>query len=199
MKTLNQSRREFLGTSVATTVTAFAAVTILLPASSALADTVPTCAPPKNVTPSEEIIQNLRDLKNIWHGFPVDQLTHALQTATLAKRAGESSEMIVAALCHDMAKTISAFNHEEMAAEMLKPYVSSDVFNMLKYHGIFQGRFFWDEIDRDPNTYLKFRDQAWYDLAMKFTEIYDKPAFKTNADFDSLEKFIPIIFDVVGV
>jgi len=160
---------------------------------------VPTCAPPLKANAADEIINNLRQLKNVWHGFPVDQLTHGLQTATLAMRAGESPEIIVASLCHDMAKTVSALNHEEMAAEMLKPYLSSDTYNMLKYHGIFQGRFFWDEIDRDPNYYLKFRGERWYDLAMKFTEVYDKPAFKKDANFEPLETFIPIIRRVVGV
>lgn len=191
------SRREFL--EKAGLVTAVAAGTALVAPSTAVAEVAAICTPAQKLNAAEEIIQNLRDLKNVWHGFPVDQLTHGLQTATLARRAGESSEIIVASLCHDMAKTTSAFNHEEMAAEMLKPYLSSSVYNMLKYHGIFQGRFFWDEIDRDPDTYLQFRGQPWYNLAMKFTEIYDKPAFKPGTNFDSLDSFIPLIKKVVGV
>lgn len=197
MKSPKYTRREFL--EKAGLLGAVAAGTTLLAPDAAVAAVAEVCTPATRLNAADEIIQNLRNLKNVWHGFPVDQLTHGLQTATLARRAGESSEMIVASLCHDMAKTTSAFNHEEMAAEMLKPYLSSNVYNMLKYHGIFQGRFFWDEINRDPDTYLQFRGQPWYNLAMKFTEIYDKPAFKHDVAFDSLETFIPLIKKVVGV
>lgn len=203
MKSFDRSRRDFLEKSLTVTASAAIAGASLLGASPALAGSastasVPSCSVPKQLTPAEEIIENLRLLKNIWHGFPVDQLTHALQTATLAKRAGESPEIIVACLCHDMAKTVSAFNHEEMAAEMLKPYLNSDTYNMLKYHGVFQGRFFWDKIGRDPNAYKIYKGQRWYDLAMKFTDVYDRPAFKSGNNFDPLEKFIPTIHEVVG-
>lgn len=197
MKDQKYSRREFL--EKAGLVTAVTAGTAMMAPNTALANVVAVCTPTQRLSAADEIIQSLRNLQNIWHGFPVDQLTHALQTATLARRAGESTEIIVASLCHDMAKTVSAFNHEEMAAEMLKPYLSSNVYNMLKYHGIFQGRFFWEEINRDPNTYLNFRGQPWYGVTMKFTEIYDKPAFKTDVAFDSLDSFIPLIKKVVGV
>lgn len=147
---------------------------------------------------ADDIVSILKKMANIHHAFPVHQLEHALQTATNARRGGEGPEMIVAALCHDMGKVISVFNHETIAAEMMKPYVSEQIYNMLKYHGIFQGRFFWDKIGRDPNTYLKFKDKPWFDLTMKFTEVYDSPAFKLNFNTDPLESFIPLIRQVVG-
>lgn len=152
-----------------------------------------------NDTPvANGIITNLWKLGNIHHGFPVDQLQHSLQAATLARDAGESPEFIVATLCHDMGKTISAFNHEAVAAEMLKPYVSDSVYNVVRYHGIFQGRFFWKHLSRDVNTYLKFKDRPWFELAMRFSEAYDKPSFKRNGAADSLESFIPLVRQVVG-
>ncbi len=145
----------------------------------------------------DDILKILKKLKHLHQAFPVNQLEHALQTATNARRAGEGPELIVAALCHDMGKVISVFNHETIAAEMLKPYLSDNIYQMMKYHGIFQGRFFWDKIGRDPNTYLKFKGKPWYDLTMKFTERYDSPAFKINFKTDSLESFIPELRQVM--
>ena len=50
-----------------------------------------------------------------------------LQTATRAERAGADDEMIVASLCHDIGKVVSVANHPGIAAEILKPYVRSEV------------------------------------------------------------------------
>ena len=54
-------------------------------------------------------------------GFAVDQLTHCLQTATLAERAGADDELVVASLCHDIGKAVSVPNHPRIAAEILRP------------------------------------------------------------------------------
>ena len=40
----------------------------------------------------------LRSLAEITDGFAVDQLTHSLQTATLAERAGADEEIVFASL-----------------------------------------------------------------------------------------------------
>ena len=43
----------------------------------------------------------------ITDGFATDQLTHCLQTATRAERAGADDEVVVASLCHDIGKAVS--------------------------------------------------------------------------------------------
>ena len=72
---------------------------------------------------AERVLGMLRSLADITDGFATDQLTHCLQTATLAERAGADEEVVVAALCHDIGKAISVPNHPEIAAAILKPYV----------------------------------------------------------------------------
>ncbi len=59
----------------------------------------------------------------VTNGFAVDQLTHVCQTAARAERAGADDEVVVAALCHDIAKAVSEPNHPAVAAALLKPYV----------------------------------------------------------------------------
>src|SRR5688500_8349399 len=71
----------------------------------------------------DRILGLLRELAAITSGFAVDQLTHALQTATRAQRAGADEDIVVAALCHDIGKAISEPNHPAIAAALLKPYV----------------------------------------------------------------------------
>src|SRR6188472_2145459 len=75
----------------------------------------------------DRILGLLRDLEGVTSGFAVNQLTHALQTATRAERAGADDDVVVAALCHDIGKAISEPNHPAVAAALLAPYVREDV------------------------------------------------------------------------
>ena len=88
----------------------------------------------------ERITALLAQLELQQGGFAVNQLQHALQTATRALRDNVSEEMIVAALCHDIGKTISPANHAAVAAEILKPYVSQGVYEIISTHQEFEGK-----------------------------------------------------------
>jgi predicted HD phosphohydrolase len=92
---------------------------------------------------AEQVLDMLRRLEAITDGFGTNQLVHALQTATYAEKAGADQDMVVASLCHDIGKIISVFNHPAIAAEILKPYVSSDVYNVIRVHQDFQGRHYY--------------------------------------------------------
>jgi len=76
---------------------------------------------------ARQILDMVRGLSAISDGFSVDQMQHALQTATRAERDGANEEVIVASLLHDVGKLISVPNHPKIAAEILKPYVHYDV------------------------------------------------------------------------
>ena len=56
------------------------------------------------------IISMLKQLDGVTLGFNTDQLHHALQTATMARRAGADDEMIVISLIHDIGKVINVMN-----------------------------------------------------------------------------------------
>ena len=77
---------------------------------------------------ADRLIMLLESLASISDGFITDQLTHCLQTATMAERAGADEEMVFAALCHDIGKAVSVPNHGAISAEMIKPYVRHDVY-----------------------------------------------------------------------
>lgn len=82
----------------------------------------------------------LRRLEEQVDGFAINQLQHGLQTATRALREGASDELVIAALCHDIGKVISIENHPAIAAEILKPYVSQETYDIVRTHQDFQGK-----------------------------------------------------------
>lgn len=141
----------------------------------------------------ETIISMLKQLANIEGGFGVDQLHHALQTATMAKRAGASDEMILCALCHDMGKVISVPNHGQIAAEILKPYVSEDAYNIIYTHQDFQGKHYYEFFGKPGNLRDKYRNEPWFALAEQFTDEWDQAAFDPEYDCLPLEEFEPLI------
>ena len=69
----------------------------------------------------KRIISMLEQLDGVSLGFGTDQLHHALQTATMARRANASDEMVLISLIHDIGKVINVPNHGQICAEIIKP------------------------------------------------------------------------------
>src|SRR3954466_6028319 len=141
----------------------------------------------------EAILGMLRSLSTKVDGFAVDQLTHCLQTATLAERAGADKEMVVASLCHDIGKVASVPNHGAIAAEILKPYVREDVYLAIKHHQDFQGRHYYHHFGGDPNARDQYEGEPWFDLAAQFADEWDQIAFDPDYDTAPLEHFEPLV------
>ena len=72
-------------------------------------------------------------------GYQVSRLEHSLQAATRAHRAGEDEETVVCVLLHDIGDYLAPANHSEVAAAVLRPYVSEKNYWIVKHHGVFQG------------------------------------------------------------
>ena len=126
-------------------------------------------------------------------GFAVNQLVHALQTATRAVRDGANEEMIVAALCHDIGKVISLENHPAIAAEILKPYVSHETYEIVRTHQDFQGRHYYALLGKDPEARRQYEGEAWYTMACKFTDEWDQTSFDPNYETLPLAHFEPML------
>jgi predicted HD phosphohydrolase len=63
----------------------------------------------------KRILSMLKQAESLTLGFGTDQLHHALQTATMARRAGAEDEMILISLIHDIGKVINVPNHGQIA------------------------------------------------------------------------------------
>jgi predicted HD phosphohydrolase len=137
------------------------------------------------------VLAMLRSLAAVTDGFAVDQLTHCLQTATLAERAGADDEVVIASLCHDIGKAVSVPNHPRIAAEILAPYVRADVYQMILAHQDFQGRHYYHHFGGDPDAREQYRGQPWFELAERFADEWDQIAFDPAYDTLPLEHFEP--------
>lgn len=135
----------------------------------------------------------LLELERQVDGFAINQLQHALQTATRALRDGATEEVVVAALCHDIGKAISVENHPAIAAEILKPYVSRETYEIIRTHQDFQGRHYYALIGRDPEARRQYEGQPWYELARRFTDEWDQTSFDPEYDTLPLSHFEPMI------
>jgi predicted HD phosphohydrolase len=138
---------------------------------------------------AERVLAMLRSLSEITDGFAVDQLTHCLQTATRAERAGADDEVVVASLCHDVGKAVSVPNHPRIAAEILRPYVRDEVHWMIEVHQDFQGRHYYHHFGGDPNAREQYNGHPSYELAERFADEWDQAAFDPDYDTLPLEHF----------
>jgi predicted HD phosphohydrolase len=138
---------------------------------------------------AERVLELLRSLADITDGFAVDQLTHSLQTATRAERAGADDEVVVASLCHDIGKAVSVFNHPAIAASILKPYVRDDIYWMILVHQDFQGRHYYHHFGGDPDSREQHREHPAFALAEQFADEWDQTAFDPDYDTLPLEHF----------
>jgi predicted HD phosphohydrolase len=141
----------------------------------------------------ERILSHLKLLEGDYGGFAVDRMTHSLQTATNAHRGGEDEEYVVCALLHDIGDTLGSFNHADVAASIVKPFVSEENFWMVEKHGIFQGYFFFHYLGMDRNMREQFRGHPSFERTALFCEKYDGPAFDPKAETLPLEFFEPMV------
>jgi len=142
---------------------------------------------------AERMIAMLRSLAEITDGFAVDQLTHCLQTATHAERAGADREVVFSSLMHDVGKAVSVANHPEISASIIKPYVREDVYHMIRVHQDFQGKHYYQHFGADPDAREKYRGEPWFDLAAQFADDWDQVAFDPDYDTLPLEHFEPLV------
>lgn len=141
----------------------------------------------------DRILSHLKLLEGDYGGFAVDRMTHSLQTATNAHRGGEDEEYVVCALLHDIGDTLGSFNHADVAASILKPFVSEENFWMVEKHGIFQGYYFFHYLGMDRNMREQFRGHPGFTRTALFCEKYDGPAFDPKAETLPLEFFEPMV------
>ena len=147
---------------------------------------------------AEEFLTMLRRLEGITDGFACDQLVHALQTATRAERDGADPEVVFASLVHDVGKIVSVFNHPAISAEMIKPYVRPEVYEMIRVHQDFQGKHYYHHFGGDAEARRKYEGEPYYDLAARFADDWDQTSFDPSYDTLPLEHFEPLVREITA-
>lgn len=146
----------------------------------------------------DRILAHMQLLEDDYGGFPVDRLQHCLQTAELAAEAGEDDEYVVCALLHDIGDTLGSYNHADVAAAILQPFVSEANHWMVRHHAIFQGYNFFHHLGMDRNMRDRFRDSEHYESTARFIAKYDSPAFDASKPALSLDMFAPMVRKVMA-
>ena len=145
----------------------------------------------------DRVLTHLRQLGGDYGGFAVDRLEHSLQTATRAYRADRDDEYIFCALIHDIGDLLGPLNHADVAAAVVKPFVSEQNHWMVEKHAIFQGYYFFHHLGLDPDLREQFRGHEWFDYTAEFCQEYDQAAFDPGYDSLPLEHFEPLVRQVM--
>ena len=87
----------------------------------------------------DNVLGALKKLQGDKLGYHVDRCEHSLQTATRAFRDGADEETVVVALLHDIGDLLAPENHGDLAAAVLKPYVSEANHWLVRHHPVVPG------------------------------------------------------------
>ncbi|MEO1137144.1 MAG: HD domain-containing protein [Pseudomonadota bacterium] len=139
------------------------------------------------------VIEHLKILRGDYGGFPIDRFEHCLQTATRAHKDGRDEEYVVCALLHDIGDTLGAYNHPDIAAAILRPFISEENLWMVEKHGIFQGYYFFHYLGMDRDMREQFRGHPHFEHTAEFCEKYDQTAFDPDYESMPLEAFEPMV------
>ena len=142
---------------------------------------------------AERILKFMSGLTDTLEGYKVSRLEHSLQSATRALKAGESEEMIVATLLHDIGDELAPMNHSEYAASILKPYVSEKTHWIIEKHGEFQMYYYAHHLGGNRNKRDKYKDHKYYQDTIDFCEKYDQNSFDPNYKSLPLDFFKPMV------
>jgi predicted HD phosphohydrolase len=97
------------------------------------------------------------------------------------------------ALLHDIGDTLGSYNHPDIAAAMLKPFVSEKLHWMCANHGIFQGYYFFHYLGLDRDMREGLRGHPQFEATAHFCDAYDQAAFDKDYDSLPLEFFEPMV------
>ena len=142
---------------------------------------------------ADRLLKYLASQTTTLEGYQITRLEHSLQAATRAYKNGESEEMVVATLLHDIGDDLAPMNHSQYAASIIRPYVSEKTYWIILHHGLFQTYYSAHHLGGDRNARDKLKDHKYYQDTVDFCEKYDQSAFDPNYKSMSLEEFEPMV------
>jgi predicted HD phosphohydrolase len=141
----------------------------------------------------ERVLEALRHLDHSLDGYRVSRLQHCLQTATRAAADGADDELLVAALMHDIGDELAPYNHAEVAAGIIRPYVRPEVSWIVEQHGLFQTYYYAHHLGGNRNARERLREHEWFGACASFCERWDQASFDPNYPTQPLEAFVPVV------
>ncbi len=142
------------------------------------------------------LLEALGRLEHSLAGYQVTRLEHSLQAATRARNDGAHDDWVAAALIHDLGDELAPYNHGEIAAAILEPYVAPNVTWVIRHHGAFQNIYYAHHLGGDPNARDQFAGHPSFDECVAFCARWDQNSFNPNSPIDPLESFEPLLREV---
>lgn len=170
-----------------------------------------------NTKLAERMLKMLTDQKGLSLGCHVDLFEHGLQTAdrcysdllartkkgakdiTPAGLSVEDEELVVIALLHDIGETLSPINHGEVAAGVLRPFISPRNWWILMHHEIFQLFYYGQSAGAFDHTLRdELKDSPHWNACEEFCLKWDQAAFDGEYECRDLEFFVPMVHRVIN-
>jgi len=142
---------------------------------------------------ADRILEELQSTKNILGGYMINRFAHSLQSATRAYRDDNDEEYVVMALLHDLGDGLAPYNHGELAASVLRPYVSEETYWIVKHHGIFQAYYYAHHLGNDRDARERYKAEPFYAATEEFCAKYDQNCFDPEYENLPLEFFEPMV------
>ena len=136
----------------------------------------------------DRVLRALRQLGASLDAYPVSRLEHSLQVATRAEAAGADEELVLGALLHDIGDELAPYNHAEVAAGIIRPYVRPEVTWIVEQHGLFQTYYYVHHLGGDRFMRDRLKDHVWYAACVAFCE-WDQASFDPDYPTRPLEHF----------
>lgn len=121
--------------------------------------------------------------------YQISRLDHSLQTATRAEADGADDETVVCALLHDIGDVLGPANHSQLAAALLRPYVSEKNYWIVLHHGLFQGYYWFEHYGKDKNQRDALKDHPHYQACVDFCARWDQTSFDPDYPTKPLAHF----------
>ncbi len=141
----------------------------------------------------EVLLRMLNGQRGNKMGYQIDRFGHSLQTASRAFREDADEETVAIALLHDIGDGIGLFNHSEVAAALLRPFISERSAWIIEHHGLFQGYYYFQHCGRDPNERERYRGHPHFTACAEFCERWDQRSFDPAYDTMPLGAFEPLV------
>jgi predicted HD phosphohydrolase len=141
----------------------------------------------------DAVLASLKKLDHSLAGYPVSRLEHSLQTATRARKDGADEELIVAALIHDVGDELAPYNHADIAAAIIRPYVRPEVTWIVEQHGLFQMYYYAHHTGGNRDAREKFSGHPWYQTCKDFCANWDQCSFDPSYPWEPLSSFEPLL------
>ena len=89
--------------------------------------------------------------------------------------------------------TIAPENHSQLAAAVLRPYVSEKNHWIIEHHGMFQGYYYFHHFGQDRDSRDAYRGHEHFEACAEFCARWDQTSFDPDYDNLNLDVFEPLV------